>query len=155
MADVVLRAARGGEAATLSELAVRSKAHWGYSTEFLMACRAELTVDPADIDAGRVIVATRRGSVAGFSNVTGEPPVADLDMLFVEPAHIGTGVGAALFDALRATAVAARFTVLRIESDPFALGFYESRGAVQVGEASSASIPGRALPLLELDLTRA
>jgi hypothetical protein len=32
-----IRAARAGEAALLSELAVRSKAHWGYSHEFIEA----------------------------------------------------------------------------------------------------------------------
>jgi GNAT superfamily N-acetyltransferase len=151
--EVVLRPARAGEAAGLSELAMRSKAHWGYSPEFLAACRDELTVDPVDIEAGRVVVATRQGYVVGFSIVTGERPVAELEMLFVEPEHIGTRVGARLFEALCATAVADGFTVLHIESDPYALGFYEGRGAIRVAEAPSASIPGRTLPLLELDLT--
>lgn len=37
------RAARPSEAGLLSELALQSKAHWGYSAEFIAACRAELS----------------------------------------------------------------------------------------------------------------
>jgi GNAT superfamily N-acetyltransferase len=151
--EVTLRAARPDEAAMLSDLALRAKAHWDYSAEFIEACRDELTVDPADIEAGRVVVAEQLGVVVGFSAVTGAPPVAEVDMLFVEPECIGTGVGAVLFGALRSTAVAVGFTRLRIESDPNATGFYERQGAVRVGDAPSVSIPGRTLPLLELDLT--
>jgi len=40
--------------------------------------------------------------------------------------------------------------VLRIASDPHAEAFYLACGAVRVGAAASASIPGRELPLLEL-----
>jgi GNAT superfamily N-acetyltransferase len=153
VAEVTLRQARPDEASALSELALRAKAHWDYTPEFIEACREELTVHRAEIVAGRVTVAEEHGSVVGFSTVGGDPPVAEVDMLFVEPEWIGSGVGSVLFDALRANAVATGFTRLRIESDPNATGFYERTGAVVVGEEPSVSIPGRMLPLLELDLT--
>ena len=44
------------EADRLSDLAFRSKAHWGYSPEFMEACREELRVAVAAIAAGRVFV---------------------------------------------------------------------------------------------------
>jgi hypothetical protein len=40
----MIRAAHGGELEALSALAMRSKAHWGYSAAFMQACRDELTV---------------------------------------------------------------------------------------------------------------
>jgi len=43
---------------------------------------------------------------------------------------------------------------LAIDSDPAASDFYLATGAVEVGISSSASIPGRMLPRLELDLRR-
>jgi GNAT superfamily N-acetyltransferase len=152
VAEVGLRPARPGEAGRLSELALRSKAHWGYPTELLEGWRAELTVRPDAIEAGAVVVAVVDDVVVGFFSLSGQPPVGDADMLFVEPEHIGTGVGAALFAGLRAAARAAAFTRLRIEADPNALGFYERQGAVRIGDAPSGSIPGRTLPLLELVL---
>jgi GNAT superfamily N-acetyltransferase len=154
MRSVTLRPARPDEAAALTELAVQSKAHWGYSTEFIDACRDELTVEREHLDAGLVVVAELDGVIAGFSTLVGEPPVAEIEALFVEPAHIGTGagVGTMLFRALCATARDRRCTRLLIEAEPFAAGFYEHLGAVRIGERASGSIPGRTLPLFELAL---
>jgi GNAT superfamily N-acetyltransferase len=154
MTALTLRRACRDEAGALTELALRSKAHWGYDAAFLAACRDELTVAPADLEAGRVIVAEVDGTIAGFSTLVGASPVAEVEALFVEPEHIGggAGIGRALFLALCATARSEGFTRLLIEAEPNAAGFYEHLGAKQIGERPSGSIPGRALPLLELDL---
>lgn len=154
MHKVSLRPARGDEADALTELALRSKAHWGYSDEFIEACRDELTVDPQDIASGRVVVAVVDGGLGGFSTLVGHPPVAEVEALFVEPEHIGAGIGigTTLFVALCDGARRAGFSRLLIEADPNAAGFYERQGAVKVGDRPSGSIPGRRLPLLELDL---
>ena len=101
---------------------------------------------------GRVFVAERGGVVVGFYGFEHEPPVLGLDFMFVEPSHIGTGVGAALMDHARAMAKKLGATTLQIESDPNAEGFYLHMGAKRVGETPSGSIPGRSLPLRELAL---
>lgn len=143
-----VRAARPEEAAPLSELAVRSKAHWGYDEEFVAACRQELTIRPDDVLRRRTAVAERDGSVLGFVTVEGEPPHGSIGLMFVDPPAIGQGVGRLLFeDALR-RARAAGFTRLLVDADPNAEGFYRAMGAVRVGTVPSGSIPGRVLPLL-------
>jgi GNAT superfamily N-acetyltransferase len=154
VAALTLRAARPDELPALSELALRSKAHWGYDDAFLEACRAELTVHGDDLASGVVVVAEVDGTVAGFSRLTGPDGdgIGEADMLFVAPEHIGHGIGHALFTRLRDDAVARGCRALRIEADPNAAAFYAREGAVRVGEVPSASIAGRALPLLDLDL---
>jgi GNAT superfamily N-acetyltransferase len=154
VAALTLRAARPDEVAALSELARRSKGHWGYDDAFLHACRDELTVRVEDLTSGVVVVAEVDGALAGFSRLTGPDAerVGEAELLFVATEHIGTGVGRALFTRLRADAIARGCTALRIEADPNAAAFYEREGAVRVGEVPSASIPGRSLPLLRLDL---
>ncbi len=149
-----LRPARPDEAPALSELALESKAHWDYSDEFIAACREELTLDPADVVAHRTTVAVVDDAVVGFFTIVGTPPVGEIAMFFVAPEQIGTGVGTALLRRLRVDAISAGFMRLLIEADPNAIGFYERHGAAQVGDVASASIPGRALPLLELELTQ-
>ena len=42
-----------------------------------------------------------------------------------------------------------------IAADPHAVAFYQAAGAVRHGECASASIPGRKLPLLYLDIASA
>ena len=51
-AEITIRLARLDEAEQLTQLALRSKASWGYSEEFMAACRDELTLTAARLAAG-------------------------------------------------------------------------------------------------------
>jgi GNAT superfamily N-acetyltransferase len=75
-----------------------------------------------------------------------------LEDLFVEPAHIGSGTGSALFEVAKRLTRDDGYRTLRIEADPNAAQWYRDRGAIDIGEVPSGSIPGRLLPLLELRL---
>ena len=152
--SVVVRPARSGEAATLTALCIRSKAHWAYDEAFMKLSAAALAVDEADIAAGRVLVAAAgEGAPLGMAAVLGDGETVDLDSLFVDPPAIGSGAGRLLFQAAiqRARDLGARrMTIL---ADPNAVSFYERMGARFVRNAPSDAIPGRLLPLYEYDLT--
>jgi GrpB-like predicted nucleotidyltransferase (UPF0157 family)/N-acetylglutamate synthase-like GNAT family acetyltransferase len=150
---VTIRRAERREAGALSELALRSKAYWGYDARFLAACRAELSVHPADIERRRVTVAEDGGWIVGFYALRGASPEGELSLLFVEPDRIGTGIGRMLWQHCVVTAARVGLWQIRIESDPFAEGFYTAMGAVLVGDAASHSIPDRRLPLLSFDMS--
>lgn len=143
---MLLRAAHPHEANALSELALRSKAHWGYDAEFLEVCREELTLNPADLAEQRATVAEVDGALAGFYTLSGEAPDGELACLFVEPKHIGTGIGRQLWQHAVSTARTLNFERFTIESDPSAEDFYLRMGAVRTGLVPSGSIPGRELP---------
>lgn len=148
-----IRGARPEEAALLSALAFRSKAYWGYSTEFMEACREELSVSEAELRELSTFALEEDGAVVGFYAL--EPVsegAVELGALFVEPAAIGRGFGRELLAHASAEARRRGFAKLVIQSDPNAAAFYASAGARVVGEKESASIPGRRLPLLELAL---
>jgi len=115
---VQLRPGRPEEAAALTGLALRSKAHWGYDEAFLAACRDELTVTPGDTAGGRTAVAEEAGRVLGFTTLSGEPPEGALAMMFVEPDAIGRGVGRLLFEHTMARARRLGFDALTIDADP-------------------------------------
>lgn len=74
----VLRPAGPDEAAAISALALRSKAHWGYDEAFLAACRDDLTIDPSWCDGVRLVVAEADGTLLGYCRVAGPPPVGEL-----------------------------------------------------------------------------
>ena len=144
-----------GEASSLSALALRSKAHWGYGAPFLEACREELTLSAAQLPQHEVFVAVAGNVVTGFYLLkpsVSDPSAIELDMLYVEPSAIGHGIGRALFEHAIRVAVRTGARRLTIEADPHAAGFYRRMGAVHIGERPSGSIPGRRLPLLALDL---
>ena len=146
--DWQLRPACLSDIPALSELAVRSKAWWGYDEAFLSACVEELRVDERQLAS--IALANDRDRIGGFYAV--EPITtgrAELIALYVEPQVMGTGLGRKLYgEAIRATR-SLECTVLEIQADPGALAFYERMGATHVSERASDSIPGRMLPLLE------
>ena len=146
--ELRLRRARGEEAAMLSELAMRSKAYWGYGEEFMSRCRVELTWDAERMESAHAVVAERAGRVVGFYIVgRSDPGDAELEAIFVEPVCIGQGVGRHLIeDALRAAASRGAERML-VQSDPHAAPFYRRFGGEPCGTRPSGSIPGRALPL--------
>jgi GNAT superfamily N-acetyltransferase len=148
-----VRPARAGEGAALSDLMLRSKAYWGYDDAFMAACREVLVVPEAMIAAGEVLVAEHDGAIVGAAAVTDEPPEVELDMCFVDPGAIGTGVGRVLVDAAMAKARALGATAMRVQSDPNAAAFYARLGAGPIGDTASEIDPGRRLPVLRFDLT--
>ena len=151
MTGFLIRPARVDEASALTQLCLRSKAHWGYDTAFLKASEPSLTVTPKRIEEGRVLVAeTPDGNLAGVSAADPLKDGAfDLALLFVEPAAIRRGVGEKLFAAIVERIAREGAKRLLIEADPNAEDFYKRLGAKRIGEAPSTAIPGRMLPLLE------
>jgi GNAT superfamily N-acetyltransferase len=132
-----LRAGRKDEARLLTELALRSKGHWGYDQAFLDACRAELTLTPQDVEVQRVTVAERDGHLVGFYALAGQPPEGTLEDLFVEPDHIGTGVGRTLWEHAIDMARTLGFQRVTLEADPGAEPFYLAMGARRSHRAPS------------------
>lgn len=149
---VRVRLARSDEADALTALCIRSKSHWGYSAEFMRQAADALSVRPAMIEQGGVLVAEGRGGgVVGVAAVASTEIAGrfDLALLFVEPAAIRTGVGRSLFEAAVRLVEKRGGSSLSILADPFAAAFYRRLGAVEIGEAPSDAIPGRHLPLFD------
>ena len=65
-----IRPAVETEAELLSALAMRAKAHWGYSAEALEGWRAELAVSPQSIRARPTFVAMVGIEIAGFYSLS-------------------------------------------------------------------------------------
>jgi GNAT superfamily N-acetyltransferase len=151
-----IRCAKPSDADELSQLATRSKAHWGYSDEFMESCRQELTVSPEEIAADGIgfVVAEVDGTIAGFYSLKQQSAALfDLDALYVDPEHIGKGFGGLLLDNAVSAVQERGGERIQIQSDPNAIEFYAAAGAHQTGTQESGSIPGRFLPLLEIEVS--
>ena len=151
---VTIRIARPNEAEALSSLCRRSKAHWGYDDAFMALSHNSLTVTEKQIEDGDVWIAEVCGELVGMVALAkmDEPSLVDLDKLFVEPMHIGSGAGRALMEFAVAEARSRGYARMAILADPNAAEFYEKLGAAYLGEKASDAIPGRVLPYFELKL---
>jgi GNAT superfamily N-acetyltransferase len=154
-ASGTVRPARVDEAQLLSELAMRSKAHWGYDGSFMEQCRAELTVTAEAIAKGLTFVFEGNQAVLGLYTIeqlTSER--MEISLLFVEPAFIGHGYGRALIQHAIDSAWSRGAATLEVQGDPNAVDFYQAMGGRQVALRPSASIAGRMLPVFEIDIDR-
>ncbi len=96
---MIQRAAKPEDAGKLSELAFQSKAHWGYSSEFMEACRHELIITPQDCESGLTVLAEENGTIAGFYQLAGEPPTGKLNDLFIDLSPSGNNGHVVSFEA--------------------------------------------------------
>tara|TARA_R110000737_G_scaffold60786_11_gene87675 strand:+ start:612 stop:1094 length:483 start_codon:yes stop_codon:yes gene_type:complete len=158
LTDIKIAPLTSQHSADISALAMRAKAHWGYSAAFMQLCRAELSYSPeqinhedfhfvgawspgtSDIQSPIGFYALERLSAKQF----------ELLALFVCPTKIGLGVGSMLLHHALKFAKAKRFTSVVIYSDPHAAEFYAKNGATRIGSQPSGSIPGRELPVYEI-----
>ena len=144
--DPAIRRARPAEASELSALALRSKAYWGYDAERVSAWAADLRYEGKDVH-----VVDADGLVAAYATLVLEGEKAELDELWVEPAWIGKGVGARLFQFVSNRAAALGAKRLEWEADPHAVGFYERMGGSYVRDGEPGEW-GRILPVMAIDL---
>lgn len=146
---IEIRPAAPGDAKALTALAFRSKAHWGYDDEFMEACRPSLAIRATCVQP--TFVASVDGVIAGFYQLDG----SEVGAFFVDPPHIGRGVGRALWEHLIGEARSRGLSSVEILADPNAEGFYLTMGAERVGDAPSDVFgPDRMLPLLRATVTQ-
>lgn len=155
VANAGVRELTGLDADAVSELAIRSKAHWGYTEEQMSVFRDELTITPDKIES-RIAFGIEHDDqiVAFYSVIPGEDGLAELDDLFVDPDHLRCRLGTRLLRHAVAQCKKSGVNRLVLLSDPHATGFYELNDARFVEDIAS-SIPGRTIPKFEIDVSNA
>lgn len=148
-----IRHALEDEWLALSELAFRSKAHWGYDAAFMEDCRDELTLAARQIATFPTFVAEPAGVVAGFYMLVPLKGAyagrAELNHFWVAPEAMGSGVGRALWTHAVGLATEGGIGVIEVLSDPNAAGFYRNMGCTDAGTGPSDSISDWDLAVLE------
>lgn len=152
---MIIRKAAAYEHAHLSEIAIASKAHWGYSQRFMQACADELLVTEDDLlnPLYTYWVILFDDDIAGYAALRPiDDHIIELNALFIKPSFMHKGAGSKIFKHFMPLLKISSYTHLRIFSDPQAAKFYEKMGAVLVGQEPSGSITNRFLPVYELSL---
>lgn len=140
--------------AAINAMILRSKAYWGYDAAMMAIMERVLRLDGDAAGQGRAVAAWLADEPVGVVQIS--EPVEDargvavaLDLLFIAPEAIGTGLGRRLYEWALDQARAADATRLDILSDPYARSFYTAMGASFVEDRPSRAVPGRVLPWLE------
>lgn len=147
-----IRAARFGEEACLSDLAIRSKGYWGYSSDFLEQCRPHIKIDTNYIKDWPVHVLEKDGTVVGFYSLKTINGENRLDNLWIEPCFINHGFGKQLFAHAIVNAKSLGWESFRLAGEPAAVPFYKKMGANLIGQIQSRLRNDLFLPHMELIL---
>lgn len=137
----------------LTEITMKSKAYWGYSTEQMKAWADLLTISNKYIQDNQVYKLIIDNIVVGYySFVYLKKNELKLDNLFIHPNYIGCGYGKALFKDFLDKIKDQQVDRVILESDPNAESFYIKLGFVQIGKIET-TIKNRYLPLMEMKIT--
>jgi predicted N-acetyltransferase YhbS len=149
--DIEIHAAAASDAAELTALAVRAKAHWGYPDEWLAAWRDDLALTPDYIARNLTLAARCDGRIVGTATLQRAGAAWSLEHVWIDPAFHRRGIGRRLVQRALEAAWGEGAPAVEVHADPFAEPFYRRLGARRVG-AVPAPMPGapeRTLPHLE------
>jgi N-acetylglutamate synthase-like GNAT family acetyltransferase len=147
-AQVRIRRANASDADTLTALTHASGAYAGPYRAILDG----YAITPAQVDRDEIHLAVDADdNVLGYYSLTLAPGrSAELDLLFVDDATQGRGLGALLFAHMRQHAATLGIPRVRIVSHPPSEAFYLRMGAVRVGEQPPCGRVTWSRPVLEL-----
>jgi len=115
---------------------------WEEDREALLAHPDAIELPLDQITDGRTVVAESAGELLGFAVVLRrDDGDAELDGLFVEPAHWRRGLGRALVEQAERIAARDGATNLWVIANTRALDFYGACGFVTVGEVATRFRP--------------
>ena len=140
---LIIRGARPGERAALTELQRRAALMWEEDRAALLADPEAIDIPQSMIDEGHVFVAEREGRVLGFGVVLQRSDhEAELDGLYVEPDAWGEAIGRQLMHHAEVLARSGGARLLNVVANGRAVGFYEACGFQTVREVETAFSPG-------------
>ena len=152
---IIIEKAEPHDADVLTSISFSAKRYWNYPEEYFDIWKDELTITPEYIEKNKVYVATEGITIGYYSIVNVEtdlhlpttilPRGSWLEHMFIEPNHIGRGIGTMFIDHLRNQHPG----LVKVLSDPFAKDFYIKQGFTYITDIPS-TINGRTTPYLEL-----
>lgn len=149
----LIQRAKPKQAAELTALTIAAKRHWNYPEEWIQFWQPLLTISPEYIRDNETWVFVQNDRCIAYYSLRPDGGFLWLDNLWVLPEFIGKGIGKELFQHALEKSRASGVSILRIESEPNAQGFYEKMGAWKIGEHhTEVAGQSRALPVMEINL---
>lgn len=153
ISDLIVLPAHPEDHTALTELTLKSKASWGYSSEQMLKWKEELTVTPEYIKTNSVYKAVSDKNLVGFySFIPFDPETVELDFFFIHHSLKGKGIGKNLILDFIKRVHNLPATRIVVKADPNAEAFYIKAG-FNTTDRIQSKIFDRELPFLEYWLT--
>lgn len=127
--DMIFEKATAEDCQALSELAVRSKRHWGYSKEAMELWNQNLTITEDFLNSHTVIKATLEDDIVGFFALEEIKPTTRIAQYWIDTPYMRKGYGSEMFKYLKDFLRQKNVEKATIVLDPNGLAFFENKGA--------------------------
>lgn len=145
---VKVRQAKLDEAESLTNLATRAEAHWGFDDEYMDRFKVLYKITKEFINDNLTYVMHDEDKIIGFYSIMQNGKEASLEYFFIEPEFIGKGYGRQLWKHMCNICLKLDITHIEIVTSPQAKEFYIKMGAIEVGIVESIVKTGRIIPKL-------
>lgn len=149
--EYIIRKAKLKEVDILQEIMLQSLAFWGYSEEIMRILAVNLKITKEFVRKSIIYLAEKDGIIDGFFGVVPEAEDRNEAKFYLRPKIIKQGLGSRLWDRVIADLRKAGLKYFTFVIDNNAIGFYEKKGAIKIGERPS-SVVGENIPLMRFDL---
>lgn len=143
-----IRCANPTDSKSLTKLAIRSEAHWGYDDNFMDKFKTLYKVSEEFIINNPAYIMEEDGEIIGFYGILIEESQRSLEYFFIEPKFIGKGYGKLLWNHVLKSCDSLNIKEFIIVTSPQAQAFYTKLGAKLQGEVESLVAKGRMIPQL-------
>lgn len=140
-------------ASNLTGITIAAKRHWNYPEKWMQLWLPDLTFSAEYISMNEVWLAVEDEKFVAYYSFKQDIEGLWLENLWVLPEYMGQGIGRQLFEHALERSRARGMSVLKIEADPNAQGFYEKMGAHKSGDHQyELDCQLRVLPVMEINL---
>ena len=133
--------------ATLSQISVASKMHWGYPKEWWAHWQEDLTVTEKSLQENTIHKLVFADSIIGFCAIAAMENYYEINHLWLLPSYIGQGLGKVLLEESLKRSIK-QSALVKVIADPNAAAFYAKRGFQAIDQIESYP-KGRFLPVME------
>jgi len=127
--DMIFEKATAADCQDLSDVAIRSKRHWGYSKEAMELWNQNLTMTEEFLDSHTVIKATLEDDIVGFFALEEIQPTTRIAQYWIDTPYMRKGYGSVMYDYLRNYLKDRNVEKITLVMDPNGLAFFERKGA--------------------------
>jgi ribosomal protein S18 acetylase RimI-like enzyme len=150
MVDHKIELAKKTDHLVLSEIARKSKAKWGYPEEWLDLWNDVLQISADHISRYPTYKLLVNGGIIGFCSLEIDQSSIEVLHLWVLPKHGRRGYGSDLLSFCLSHHLTDNIRIVKVESDPNAVPFYEKFGFKTLRQIDSTP-KGRKLPYMEVN----
>jgi len=145
---VNIRYAKVDEYETLTDIAIKSEAYWGYDSDYMAKFKSIYNVSEEFIKNNPTVLIEEGNSIIGFYGLICKDNETSLEYFFIEPKYIGKGYGKLLWNYLVSDCKNLGIENFDIVTSPQAKEFYVKMGAIPCGEVESLLKKERIIPQL-------